>query len=140
MVITETGAASAVAKALPELKGKLTGNAIRVPTPNVSMAILSLTLNKDVEVEDLNSYLRDASLHSSLQKQIDYVRSPEVVSSDFVGNRCAGIVDGEATIVSGNRVNVYVWYDNEYGYSCQVVRIAQKLCGVDYPTYPLVAK
>ncbi len=136
MVITETGAASAVAKALPQLKGKLTGNAIRVPTPNVSLAILSLTLNKDVEKEDLNAFLREASLHSSLQKQIDYVHSPEVVSSDFVGNRCAGIVDGEATITSGNRVNIYVWYDNEYGYSRQVVRIAQQLCGVYYPTYP----
>ncbi|WP_396586265.1 glyceraldehyde-3-phosphate dehydrogenase [Bermanella sp. R86510] len=140
MVITETGAASAVAKALPELKGKLTGNAIRVPTPNVSMAILSLTLNKDVSKDDLNDYLREVSLHSSLQKQIDYVHSPEVVSSDFVGNRCAGIVDGEATIVSGNRVNVYVWYDNEYGYSRQVVRIAQQLCDVYYPTYPWVEK
>ena len=140
MVITETGAAKAVAKALPEMEGKLTGNAIRVPTPNVSMAILSLTLKKGVEKEALNTYLRDMSLHSSLQKQIDFVRSPEVVSSDFVGNRCAGIVDGEATIVSGNRVNVYVWYDNEYGYSCQVVRIAQQLCGVYYPTYPWVEK
>ncbi|GAA6133575.1 glyceraldehyde-3-phosphate dehydrogenase [Oceaniserpentilla sp. 4NH20-0058] len=140
MVITETGAASAVAKALPELAGKLTGNAIRVPTPNVSMAILSLTLNKEVSRDDLNAYLRDASLHSGLQKQIDYVASPEVVSSDFVGNRCAGIVDGEATIVSGNRVNVYVWYDNEYGYSCQVVRIAQQLCGVNYPAYPALSK
>jgi len=140
MVITETGAAKAVAKALPEMEGKLTGNAIRVPTPNVSMAILSLTLKKGVEKEALNTYLRDMSLHSSLQKQIDFVRSPEVVSSDFVGNRCAGIVDGEATIVSGNRVNVYVWYDNEYGYSCQVVRIAQQLCGVYYPTYPWVGK
>ena len=100
------------------------------------MAILSLTLNKEVSKDDLNNYLREASLHSSLQKQIDYVASPEVVSSDFVGNRCAGIVDGEATIVSGNRVNVYVWYDNEYGYSRQVVRIAQQLCGVYYPTYP----
>ena len=138
MVITETGAAKAVAKALPELAGKLTGNAIRVPTPNVSMAILSLTLKKSVEKDDLNSFLRDASLHSALHKQIDYVKSPEVVSSDFVGNRCAGIVDGEATIVSDNRVNVYVWYDNEYGYSCQVVRIAEQLCGVDYPVYPLV--
>ncbi len=138
MVITETGAAKAVAKALPEMEGKLTGNAIRVPTPNVSMAILSLTLNKEVSKEDLNDYLRGMSLHSSLQRQIDYVKSPEVVSSDFVGNRCAGIVDGEATIVSGNRVNVYVWYDNEYGYSCQVVRIAQQLCGVYYPAYPLV--
>ena len=140
MVITETGAAKAVAKALPEMEGKLTGNAIRVPTPNVSMAILSLTLKKGVEKEALNTYLRDMSLHSSLQKQIDFVRSPEVVSSDFVGNRCAGIVDGEATIVSGDRVNVYVWYDNEYGYSCQVVRIAQQLCGVYYPTYPWVEK
>ena len=140
MVITETGAAKAVAKALPEMEGKLTGNAIRVPTPNVSMAILSLTLKKGVEKEALNTYLRDISLHSSLQKQIDFVRSPEVVSSDFVGNRCAGIVDGEATIVSGDRVNVYVWYDNEYGYSCQVVRIAQQLCGVYYPTYPWVEK
>ena len=140
MVITETGAASAVAKALPALKGKLTGNAIRVPTPNVSMAILSLNLSKEVQVDEVNSYLREMSLHSSLQKQIDYVQSPEVVSSDFVGNRCAGIVDGEATIVSGNRANVYVWYDNEYGYSCQVVRIAQQLCGVNYPAYPLVAK
>ena len=138
MVITETGAASAVAKALPELKGKLTGNAIRVPTPNVSMAILSLTLKKEVGKDELNNYLRDASMHSPLQKQIDYIKSPEVVSSDFVGNRKAGIVDGEATIVSGNRVNVYVWYDNEYGYSCQVVRIAQELCGVNYPTYPKV--
>lgn len=140
MVITETGAAKAVSKALPELEGKLTGNAIRVPTPNVSMAILSLTLNKDVSKDDLNDYLREVSLHSSLQKQIDYVHSPEVVSSDFVGNRCAGIVDGEATIVSGNRVNVYVWYDNEYGYSRQVVRIAQQLCNVYYPTYPWVEK
>ncbi len=140
MVITETGAAKAVAKALPELAGKLTGNSIRVPTPNVSMAILSLTLDNEVSKEDLNDYLRDMSLHSPLQKQIDYVRSPEVVSSDFVGNRCAGIVDGEATIVSGNRINLYVWYDNEYGYSCQVVRIAQQLCGVFYPTYPWVAQ
>lgn len=138
MVITETGAASAVAKALPELKGKLTGNAIRVPTPNVSMAILSLTLKKEVGKDELNNYLRNASMHSTLQKQIDYIKSPEVVSSDFVGNRKAGIVDGEATIVSGNRVNVYVWYDNEYGYSCQVVRIAQQLCGINYPTYPKV--
>ncbi|MFT5307415.1 MULTISPECIES: glyceraldehyde-3-phosphate dehydrogenase [Thalassolituus] len=136
MVITETGAASAVAKALPELKGLLTGNAIRVPTPNVSMAILSLNLKKDVTVEEVNNYLREQSLHSAVQKQIDWVNSPEVVSTDFVGNSHAGIVDAKATIVNGNRVNLYVWYDNEYGYSRQVVRIAQQVCGVEYPTYP----
>lgn len=136
MVITETGAASAVAKALPELKGLLTGNAIRVPTPNVSMAILSLNLKKGVEAEDVNNFLREQSLHSDVQKQIDWVNSPEVVSTDFVGNSHAGIVDAQATITSGNRVNLYVWYDNEYGYSRQVVRIAEQMCGVTHPVYP----
>ena len=136
MVITETGAASAVAKALPELKGLLSGNAIRVPTPNVSMAILSLNLKKETSAEEVNDFLRDQALHSSVQKQIDWVNSPEVVSTDFVGNSHAGIVDAKATIVNGNRVNLYVWYDNEYGYSRQVVRIAQQVCGVEYPTYP----
>jgi len=136
MVITETGAAKAVAKALPELKGLLTGNAIRVPTPNVSMAILSLNLKQDVTAEEVNEYLRDQALHSAVQKQIDWVNSPEVVSTDFVGNAHAGIVDAKATIANGNRVNLYVWYDNEYGYSRQVVRIAQQVCGVEYPTYP----
>ncbi|WP_430462067.1 glyceraldehyde-3-phosphate dehydrogenase [Thalassolituus sp. LLYu03] len=136
MVITETGAAKAVAKALPELKGLLTGNAIRVPTPNVSMAILSLNLKKETSVEEVNNFLREQSLHSELQKQIDWVNSPEVVSTDFVGNSHAGIVDAKATIVNGNQVNLYVWYDNEYGYSRQVVRIAQQVCGVEYPTFP----
>ncbi len=136
MVITETGAASAVAKALPEMAGLLTGNAIRVPTPNVSMAILSLNLKKDVTTEGVNDFLREVSLHSEVQKQIDWVNSPEVVSTDFVGNSHAGIVDAQATITSGNRVNLYVWYDNEFGYSRQVVRIAQQMCGVFYPAYP----
>lgn len=140
MVITETGAASAVAKALPELKGKLTGNAIRVPTPNVSMAILSLNLKKETSAEEVNSFLREQSLYSGLQKQIDWVNSPDVVSTDFVGNGHAGIVDAQATIASGSRVNLYVWYDNEYGYSRQVVRIAQQVCGVDHPVYPQAAK
>ncbi len=139
MVITETGAAKAVAKALPELKGLLTGNAIRVPTPNVSMAILSLNLKKETTVEEVNNFLREQSLHSVLQKQIDWVNSAEVVSTDFVGNSHAGIVDAKATIVNGNHVNLYVWYDNEYGYSRQVVRIAQQVCGVEYPTLPKLA-
>jgi len=136
MVITETGAAKAVSKALPELAGKLTGNAIRVPTPNVSMAILSLNLNKEVGVEEVNTFLRSASLSPELNRQIDWVSSPEVVSSDFVGNSHAGIVDAKATIVNGSHVNLYVWYDNEYGYSRQVVRIAHQVCGVEYPVYP----
>lgn len=136
MVITETGAAKAVAKALPELKGKLTGNAIRVPTPNVSMAILNLGLNKEVSKEELNDVLRAASLDGPLRKQIDYVNSPEVVSTDFVGSRYASIVDAESTIVNANRCVLYIWYDNEFGYSCQVVRMLQKMAGVNYPTFP----
>lgn len=129
MVLTETGAAKAVSKALPELEGKLTGNAIRVPTPDVSMAILNLTFDKDVDRESLNNVLRDASLFGGLRQQIDYVESPEVVSTDFLGSRRAGIVDGLATITSGNHAVVYVWYDNEYGYSHQVVRVIEQLAG-----------
>ncbi len=139
MVITETGAAKAVAKALPELKGLLTGNAIRVPTPNVSMAILSLNLKRETTVDEVNNFLREQSLHSELNKQIDWVNSAEVVSTDFVGNSHAGIVDAKATIVNGSHLNLYVWYDNEYGYSRQVVRIAQQICGVEYPTFPKLA-
>lgn len=136
MVLTETGAAKAVAKALPELKGKLSGNAIRVPTPNVSMAILNLNLERETSVEELNTFLRNTSLHSQLRNQIDYIHSPEVVSTDFVGSKRAGVVDGLATIVDGDRVVVYVWYDNEYGYSCQVVRCLADMAEVDFPALP----
>lgn len=136
MVITETGAASAIAKALPELTGKLTGNAIRVPTPNVSLAILNLTLNENVIREELNNYLRDVSLDSPLQNQIDYTNSPEAVSSDFVGSIHAGVVDSESTIVSGDRIVLYVWYDNEFGYSSQVVRLVQRMAGLELPILP----
>jgi len=139
MVLTETGAASAAAKALPELAGKLTGNAIRVPIPNVSMAILNLTLEKGTDVEGLNDYLRRMSIDSAYQKQIDFVDSTEVVSSDFVGNRHAGIVDAKATITNGNHAVVYVWYDNEFGYSCQVVRILQQMSNVSFLKLPRAA-
>lgn len=136
MVITETGASSAVVKLLPELDGKLTGNAIRVPTPNVSLAILNLTLERAASEEEVREFLRSTALHSSLQRQIDFTTSPEIVSSDLVGNRHACIVDGEAIIAKDNRVVLYVWYDNEFGYACQVVRVAQKLAGIRYPLIP----
>ncbi|MDA1075363.1 MAG: glyceraldehyde-3-phosphate dehydrogenase [Proteobacteria bacterium] len=136
MVITETGASSAVAKLLPELAGKLTGNAIRVPTPDVSLVILNLTLSKSTTVAEFNDYLRNVSLHSSMQRQIDYTTSPDAVSSDFVGNRHACIVDGEATIVNDNRAIAYVWYDNEFGYACQVIRVVQKWAGISYSLIP----
>ncbi|QFQ02276.1 Glyceraldehyde-3-phosphate dehydrogenase [Corynebacterium urogenitale] len=130
MVITATGAAKAVSKALPEFAGKLTGNAIRVPTPDVSMAVLNLDLETEVEVDEVNNFLRRVSLHSNLRQQIGYIHSPEVVSTDFVGTTNAGIVDGLATIASGNHLVLYVWYDNEFGYSNQVIRIVEEIAGV----------
>lgn len=130
MVITSTGAAKAVAKVLPELAGVLTGNAIRVPTPNVSMAVMNLNLKENVTAEDINETFRQISYHSPLQEQIGFTYSTEVVSSDLVGSTHAGVVDGGATIAEGSRVVLYVWYDNEAGYSNQVVRVMQKVVGL----------
>ena len=136
LVITETGAATAVAKALPELQGRLTGNAIRVPTPNVSLAILNLELGSDGDRQAINTYLRKLSIGSALRDQIDFTSSSELVSSDIVGSDRAGVVDSKATIVNGRRCVLYVWYDNEAGYSYQVVRIVQNLAGLCYPAVP----
>lgn len=136
MVLSETGAATAVAKAFPKLAGKLTGNSIRVPTPNVSMAILSLNLETATTKDEVNDYIQYASLFSDLQHQIDFTRSTEIVSSDLVGARATSIIDSTATIVSENRVNLYVWYDNEFGYSCQVMRVVRDMAGITSPTLP----
>lgn len=136
MVLTETGAAKAVSKAYPKLAGKLTGNAIRVPTPNVSMAILNLNLKQATDKVSVNEFLRDTALFSSLQHQIDYTASTEIVSTDLVGARAAAIVDSQATIVADNRVTLYVWYDNEFGYSCQVMRCVRDMAGIGFPTIP----
>lgn len=137
MVLTETGAAKAVARVIPELAGKLTGNAIRVPTPNVSMAILNLQLDRETDVEALNEFMRRTALHSPLQQQIGYTRSREAVSTDFVGDRHACVFDSRATIVDGNSCVLYCWYDNEFGYSCQVVRCLEQMAGVEWAMYPL---
>ncbi|PRY14647.1 glyceraldehyde-3-phosphate dehydrogenase [Kineococcus rhizosphaerae] len=138
MVLTETGAAKAVAKALPELEGKLTGNSIRVPTPDVSLAVLHLTLERATDKAALNEYLRQVSLDSPLQDQVDYTDSPEVVSTDFIGTRKTGVVDALATIVTGDAAILYVWYDNERGYCEQVLRVAQTFQGLDRPVFPAV--
>ncbi|MDG2392366.1 MAG: glyceraldehyde-3-phosphate dehydrogenase, partial [Thalassotalea sp.] len=136
MVITSTGAAKAVAKALPELKGLLTGNAIRVPTPNVSMAIMNLNLKKKTDRDELNNFLRGVSLKSDLREQVDYTASTEIVSCDLVGSRFAGVVDSQATIAEEDRAVLYVWYDNEFGYSCQVVKVMHKMAGVNLLSLP----
>lgn len=126
MVMTSTGAASAVSKAIPELKGKLTGNAIRVPTPNVSLAILNLNFEKEVgSAEAINEFIKTQSLSETWQEQIAYSDSTEAVSTDFVGCEKVAIFDAKATIASEKRATLYVWYDNEMGYSTQVIRVAE---------------
>ena len=107
-----------------------------VPTPNVSLVILNLTLNETTDETEVQEFLRTSALHGKLQRQIDFTTSPDIVSSDLVGNRHACIVDGEAIIVKDNRAVLYVWYDNEFGYSCQVVRVVQKMAGISYPLIP----
>jgi glyceraldehyde 3-phosphate dehydrogenase len=132
MVITETGAGKAVAKALPELEGKLTSNAIRVPVPNGSLAILNLNLHTTTNKEDINAILKKYALDGDLVEQIRYSMSNELVSSDIIGTQEPSIYDSEATIVSsnGNNALLYVWYDNEYGYSHQVMRLAKYIAQV----------
>ncbi len=100
------------------------------------MAILNLQLDKETTAEELNAYMRETALHSPLQQQIDYTNSPEVVSSDFVGSRYACVFDSKATIVDGKSAVLYCWYDNEFGYSCQVVRCLEDMCGVSFDIYP----
>lgn len=136
MVLTSTGAAKAVSKALPELANKLTGNAIRVPTPNVSMAVANLNLENAAEKEELNHYLQQMAFNSALSPQIDYTQSTEIVSTDIVGSRYPGVIDGAATIAQDNRCVLYIWYDNEFGYSCQVVHCMEHMMGVRFHTYP----
>ncbi len=138
LVLTETGAASAVAKALPDLKAKISGNSIRVPTPDVSVAILNLQLGRETTKGEVLDYLRQASLSGPLSRNLDYTAATDAVSSDFIGSRAACIVDANAAIVDGDSAIIYVWYDNEFGYSCQVVRTVQYLSGIEYPTYPKV--
>ena len=137
MVITETGAGSAVAKVLPALSGKLTSNAIRVPVPNGSLAILNLEVDTATTREKLNALLRKGALEGKLVEQIKYSDDEELVSSDIVGTTAAAVADAPATIVSedGKRIVLYVWYDNEYGYTHQVMRLARHIAGVRRYTY-----
>ena len=135
MVITNTGAGKAVVKVIPELEGKLTANAVRVPTPNGSLAILNLTLQNSTNVNDVNNIMKQAALEGELVEQINYSLSNELVSTDIVGNNAPAVYDSPATISSkdGKSIILYVWYDNEYGYSRQVMRLAKYISNVRRP-------
>lgn len=137
MVITETGAGTAVAKALPSLAGKLTSNAIRVPVPNGSLVVLSLEVENKTSIEDVNSIMKKYALEGELVEQIKYSLNNELVSSDIIGTSAPAIYDSNATIVSndGKNIVLYIWYDNEYGYSHQVIRLAKYIAKVRRFTY-----
>ena len=135
MVITETGAGKAVAKALPALEGKLTSSAIRVPVPNGSLAILNLQLNSNTTVEAVNAIMKQYALEGDLVEQIQYSLNNELVSSDIIGTTAPSIFDSKATIADGNTIVIYIWYDNEYGYSHQVMRLAKHIAKVRRYTY-----
>ncbi|MCB9197154.1 MAG: glyceraldehyde-3-phosphate dehydrogenase [Flavobacteriales bacterium] len=132
MVITSTGAGSAVTKVIPSLDGKLTANAVRVPTPNGSLAIMNLSLKKGTSIDEVNGKIREAALEGELINQINYQINPELVSNDIIGNTCASVFDSNATIVSndGKTVTLYSWYDNEFGYTKQVIRLAKHIAKV----------
>ena len=133
MVITSTGAGTAAAKAIPSLKGKLTANAVRVPIPNVSLALISLTLKRTTTKEEVDAIMKDAALYGKLVEQIRYSASNESVSTDFIGDPVAGIYDAPSTQVSadGKSIVIYIWYDNEFGYTIQVIRLAKYVAGVN---------
>lgn len=137
MVITSTGAGSAVTKVIPDLKDKLTANAVRVPTPNGSLAILSLELAKETSIEGVNAAIKNAALNGELVNQIHYSFDPELVSSDIIGNTCCSVFDSNATITSvdGKNVVLYAWYDNEFGYTKQVIRLAKYISKVRRAMY-----
>lgn len=137
MVITETGAGSAVDRAIPGLGPKLTSNAIRVPVPDGSLAILNLTLSSTTTLADVNQTMRRAALQGDLVEQIMYHISDELVSSDIIGNPCPSVFDSKATIVhpDGRSVVLYVWYDNEYGYTRQVIRLSKYIAKVRRKSY-----
>jgi glyceraldehyde 3-phosphate dehydrogenase len=137
MVITETGAESALKKVLPHLSGKFTANSVRVPTPNVSLAILNLNINKEVTREEVTEIVRNYALNGALVEQIQFAFSNELVSSDIIGNPCPSVFDSNATIISPDKKSIvlYVWYDNEYGYTRQVIRFSKHISEVRRAIY-----
>ena len=137
MVITSTGAGNAVTKVIPDLKDKLTANAVRVPTPNGSLAIMNLELGKETTLDELNEVVKNAALNGELVNQIYYATDPEIVSNDIIGNTCCSVFDSNATIVhkDGKNVVIYAWYDNEFGYTKQVIRLAKYITKVRRAIY-----
>jgi len=120
MIPTTTGAAKAISEVIPELKGKMDGVAIRVPTPNGSLVDLTAVLEKEVTVEQINAAFKQAAAKGPLVKSLEYCEDP-IVSCDVIGNPHGSILDSRMTSVQGSLAKVFSWYDNEWGFSCRMV-------------------
>lgn len=125
IIPTSTGAAKAVGKVIPELSGKLDGFALRVPTPDGSITDLVAILKKEVTVEEVNAAFKEAA-NGPMKGILEYTEDP-IVSADIIGNAHSNIFDSLLTMANGNLVKVVGWYDNEYGYSCRVVDLIEKI-------------
>jgi len=125
IIPTTTGAAKAVGKVIPELKGKLDGFSLRVPTPDGSITDLVATLKREVTVEEVNAAMKEAA-ETTMKGILEYTEDP-IVSTDIVRNPASSIFDALSTMVNGNMVKVVSWYDNEWGYSCRVVDLIAKI-------------
>jgi len=128
MIPTTTGAAKAISEVIPEMKGKIDGVAVRVPTPDGSLVDLVAELEKDVTVETVNAAMR-AAAGGPMKGVLEYVDEP-IVSIDVVGNPHSSVFDAQSTMVLGNRmVKVFSWYDNEWGFSCRMVEMLKMMMG-----------
>ena len=131
MIPTKTGAAKAVGLVLPELKGKLDGLAIRVPTVNVSLVDLSFQAGRDTSAEEINALMKAAAEEGRLKGVLAYNTLP-LVSTDFNHTTVASSFDATITkVVDGNMVKVFAWYDNEWGFSCQMLNTARRMFGLE---------
>ncbi|MFI5264302.1 MAG: type I glyceraldehyde-3-phosphate dehydrogenase, partial [Candidatus Kapaibacterium sp.] len=130
IIPTSTGAARAIGSIIPELKGKLDGTSLRVPTPDGSITDLTAIVKKDVTKEDINAAFKSASENGTLVGYLAYTTDP-IVSSDIVGNAASCIFDSQETMVMNKRmVKVFGWYDNEWGYSSRVVDLVKKMAAL----------
>jgi glyceraldehyde 3-phosphate dehydrogenase len=125
MIPTSTGAAKAIAEVIPELKGKMDGIAIRVPTPDASLVDLAVLLGKETTKDEINNAMKKAA-EGPLKGILEYCTDP-IVSTDIIGNSHSSIFDAELTLVKGNMAKVFSWYDNEWGFSCRMVDMLQKM-------------
>jgi len=126
IVPASTGAAKAIGEVIPELKGKLDGMAMRVPVPDGSVTDLVAVLGREPTVDEVNEAFRSAAGSDAWQGLLEYTEDP-IVSSDIIGNPASCIIDGLVTMAHGNQVKVIGWYDNEWGYSCRLVDVIDRL-------------